>query len=84
MQKSNSVIGFETWQGVHEHLHNARKMQPIFALSRGEAAGAVLAHMRGFLWAMLWKRDATKAREKALDVIATLVRWLEGDMEGGR
>lgn len=39
----------------------------------------LLSEVRELLWAVIWERDPLRIRAEALDVIAVLVRIVEGD-----
>lgn len=69
-----------TRTGISAHVAHARIKHPHFAASRGQATCVLLSEVREFLWAVFWERDRERIREEALDVIAVLVRWIEGDM----
>jgi len=70
-----------TWRGIHDHVHHARAKHPGFRKTRLGAAYVLLSEVRELLWAVFWERDPARVREEALDVIAVLVRWIEGDMD---
>ena len=70
-----------TWRGIHDHAHHARSKHPGFRKTRLGAARVLLSEVRELLWAVFGERDPARVREEALDVIAVLVRWIEGDME---
>ena len=69
---------------IAEHVYHARTKHPVFARSRWQALRVLFSEVWEFLWAVFWERDPVRIREEALDVIAVLVRWIEGDMEAGK
>ena len=83
MSRPNELIDFPTWHGIHEHVHHARRKHPVFATSKWQATRVLLSEVREFLWAVFWERDAARVREEAFDVVAVLIRWIEGDMRHG-
>ena len=74
------IIGTTTWRGIHDHVDHARTKHPW---PRGASnlykTRVLLSEVREFLWAVFVERDAVRVREEALDVVAVLVRWIEGD-----
>jgi hypothetical protein len=39
----------------------------------------LLSEVRELIWAVVWERDMARIRDEALDCVAVLVRWIEGD-----
>ncbi|MDL2267159.1 hypothetical protein LJC46_04130 [Desulfovibrio sp. OttesenSCG-928-G15] len=74
------IIQLSTWRGIHEHVEHARLKHPwAVGVSNWYKSRVLLSEVREFFWAVFWERDAVRIREEALDVIAVLIRWIEGD-----
>lgn len=61
------------------HVDHARRKHPGFVKSRFSLACVLLEEVGEFLWAV-FRGDKKEAREEALDVVAVLFRYIEGDM----
>ena len=77
-----------TRAGIVDHTCHARlKHYWKPGVSTWYKCRVLLSEVREFLWAVFWERDPKRVREEALDIVAVLIRWIEGDGKrhnGGR
>lgn len=67
-----------TLQSIENHLAKARKKHPVFCKSTAEIV-CLLVEEIGEMAQAINDGDQMKAKMEALDSIAVLIRYLEGD-----
>ena len=78
-EKNNGYIGFETFSDISKHLAKARKKHPFFANSRYRVVSIAAEELGEFAQAINDNKPIEEIKSEALDIIAVLVRFLEGD-----
>ena len=78
-EKNNGYIGFKTFSDISKHLAKARNKYPFFANSRYRVVSIATEELGEFAQAINDNKPIEEIKSEALDVIAVLVRFLEGD-----
>ena len=79
MEEKKGHIGLRTLSDISKHLAKARKKHPFFANSRYRVVSIATEELGEFAQAINDNKPIEEIKSEALDVIAVLVRFLEGD-----
>jgi hypothetical protein len=64
---------------MHKRVEHARLRHPWRSATNWFRLRVLLSEVRELIWAVVWERDMARIRDEALDCVAVLVRWIEGD-----
>ena len=78
-EKNNGYIGLKTFSDISKHLAKARNKHPFFVNSRYKVISIAAEELGEFAQAINDKKPIEEIKSEALDLIAVLVRFLEGD-----
>lgn len=78
-EKDNGYIGLKTFYDISKHLAKARKKHPYFANSIDRVVSIAAEELGEFAQAINDNKPIEEIKSEALDLIAVLVRFLEGD-----
>ena len=78
-EKNNGYIGLKTLSDISKHLAKARKKHPYFADSIYKVISIASEELGEFAQAINDNKPIEAIKSEALDLIAVLVRFLEGD-----
>ena len=78
-EKKNGYIGLKTFSDISKHLSKARNKHPYFADSRYRVVSIAAEELGEFAQAINDNKPIEEIKSEALDLVAVLVRFLEGD-----
>ena len=79
MEEKKGHIGLKTLSDISKHLAKARKKHPSFADSRYRVVSIATEEIGELAQAINDNKPMEEIKAEALDLIAVLVRFLEGD-----
>ena len=73
------VVTILTLGRINRHVAKARAKHPAFARNTAHKFCILFEEVGEFIKAVVWERDKERITSEAMDIIAVLVRWVEGD-----